>query len=50
MYEFTPGLNQVRSHLVKSLGWIPNCVVVNSYEPGSGLYPHRDGNYIPPAR
>lgn len=24
-----------------------NCVVVNSYAPTSGLYPHRDGNYIP---
>lgn len=47
MYEFTPGLNTVRTHLVKSLAWIPNCVVVNSYAPSSGLYPHRDGKYIP---
>lgn len=47
MHEFTPGLNQVRTHLVKSLGWIPNCVVINSYTPKSGIYPHRDGKYIP---
>jgi alkylated DNA repair dioxygenase AlkB len=47
IYAFTPGLDQVRTMVVAFLSWIPNCVVVNSYAPSSGLYPHRDGNYIP---
>lgn len=47
MYAFTPSLDIVRTEIARVLGWRPNCVVVNSYQPASGLYPHRDGNYIP---
>lgn len=47
MYPFTPGLDTVRSQVALALGWVPNCVVVNSYQPSSGLYTHRDGSYIP---
>ena len=47
MYPFTQALSVIRQRLVDALAWTPNCVVVNSYEPGSGLYPHRDGSYIP---
>jgi|SRR5579885_1401037 len=47
MYEFTPALRQALVRVDLALGTAFNCVVVNTYEPGSGLYPHRDGNYIP---
>jgi len=47
MYAFTPSLDVVRTEVARQLGWRPNCVVVNSYAPSSGLYPHRDGHYIP---
>ena|SRR3990167_4808351 len=29
------------------LGWTANCCVVNSYAPGSGIYPHSDSKRIP---
>ena len=44
---FTPSLDAVRKIIVKEMDWSPNCVVVNSYAPSSGLYPHRDARYIP---
>lgn len=47
MYPFTPALDAVRRRVAAALAWAPNCVVVNSYLPTSGLYPHRDGSYIP---
>jgi len=47
MYAFTPSLDSVRVEVALALAWHANCVVVNSYASGSGLYPHRDGNYIP---
>jgi len=47
MYPMTPGLAAAREQVEKTLSWRANCVVVNSYAPGSGLYPHRDGKYIP---
>lgn len=47
MYPLTPSMLVVRTELVRTIGWTPNCVVVNAYAPESGLYPHRDGNYIP---
>lgn len=47
MHSMTPALNDVRSRVSATLGWTPNCVVVNTYAPSSGLYPHRDGAYIP---
>ncbi len=47
VYPFTPGLDAVRQRVAAALAWSPNCVVVNSYLPASGLYPHRDGAYIP---
>lgn len=36
IYAFTPALDLLRGRLVEALGWRP-----------SGLYPHRDGAYIP---
>lgn len=47
MYPFTPALSKARELVAQALDWRPNCVVVNAYAPGSGLYPHRDGKYIP---
>jgi alkylated DNA repair dioxygenase AlkB len=47
MFPFTPALCQALVRVDLALGTAFNCVVVNTYEPGSGLYPHRDGNYIP---
>ncbi len=47
MGPITPSLDDLRKFLEKELDWSPNCVVVNSYAPGSGLYPHRDAAYIP---
>lgn len=47
VHPFTPALDAVRARVIAAFGWRPNCVVVNSYAPGSGLYPHRDGAYIP---
>lgn len=47
MYDLTPSLLVVRTELMRTVAWNPNCVVVNTYAPESGLYPHRDGNYIP---
>lgn len=46
VYPWTPSLVEVRD-LVAQGGWVPNCVVVNCYASGSGLYPHRDSRYIP---
>jgi hypothetical protein len=42
MHPMTPSLVAL-----KKLVGQPNCVVINSYAPTSGLYPHRDGQYIP---
>lgn len=47
MYEMTPSLVALKELVSETLAWAPNCVVINSYAPGSGLYPHRDGQYIP---
>lgn len=47
IHPFTPALCAVRERVIEALGWRPNCVVVNSYMSGAGLYPHRDGAYIP---
>lgn len=47
MYPFTPALCQALVRVDLALGTAFNCIVINSYEPGSGLYPHRDGQYIP---
>jgi len=47
MFPMTPSLTTLQQLVSAALGWVPNCVVVNSYEPGSGLYPHRDSTYIP---
>lgn len=47
MYPMTPSLAALQKLVGSTLGWYPNCCVINSYEPGSGLYPHRDGQYIP---
>lgn len=47
IHGFTPSLDAIRARIVEALGWQPNCVVINSYSSGSGLYPHRDGAYIP---
>lgn len=47
MFEMTPSLAALQKLVGRELGWHPNCVVVNSYAPGSGLYPHRDSTYIP---
>lgn len=47
MNPMTTSLDAIRKYIEKEMDWSPNCVVVNSYEPGSGLYPHRDARYIP---
>lgn len=47
MYEMTPSLVALKKLVGTTLAWQPNCCVINSYAPGSGLYPHRDGQYIP---
>jgi alkylated DNA repair dioxygenase AlkB len=47
MHPMTPTLTTLQQLVSEELGWAPNCVVVNSYEPSSGLYPHRDSTYIP---
>ena len=47
MYPLTPTLSALIARVDQALSWHPNCVVINSYQPASGLYPHRDGNYIP---
>lgn len=47
MYPMTASLDALRKIVSGGLAWEPNCVVVNSYAPASGLYPHRDGHYIP---
>ncbi len=47
MYPLTPTLGAMIDRIDRALSWRPNCVVINSYAPASGLYPHRDGNYIP---
>jgi len=47
VHPFTPALDAVRSRVAAALAWAPNCVVLNTYAPASGLYPHRDGAYIP---
>jgi alkylated DNA repair dioxygenase AlkB len=47
MHPFSPSLDALRKFIQKELDWSPNCVVVNSYGPSSGLYPHRDSPYIP---
>lgn len=47
MYEFTPALRQALVRVDLALGTAFNCVVINSYAPASGLYPHRDSHYIP---
>lgn len=47
MYPLTPSLSDVIARVEKAVSWRANCVVINSYAPASGLYPHRDGNYIP---
>lgn len=47
MFPMTPSLAALQKLVGSALGWHPNCVVVNSYAPASGLYPHRDSTYIP---
>jgi|SRR5579863_1714733 len=47
MFPFTNALCQALVRVDLALGTAFNCVVVNSYSGGAGLYPHRDGNYIP---
>lgn len=62
VHPMTDGINAVRGALSRSrifegnvLGdptdaigsWYPNCCVLNTYEPTSSLYPHRDSTYIP---
>lgn len=47
MYPFTPALCQALVRVDLALGTAFNCVVINSYEPSAGLYPHRDSHYIP---
>ena len=47
MYAMTPSLAALQKLVGSTLDWYPNCCVINSYAPGSGLYPHRDGQYIP---
>lgn len=47
MYPFTDSLRQALVRVDLALGTAFNCIVINSYEPGSGLYPHRDSHYIP---
>ena len=45
---WTPSLQVVRDLVTTHMnGWQPNCVVVNTYAPQSGLYPHNDSKYIP---
>lgn len=40
-------LGTLRDLVAAAIGVNFNCVVVNSYEAGAGLHPHRDGQYIP---
>lgn len=47
VHPMTQGLTQVQDRLSALLGWQPNCCVINTYAPASGLYPHSDGKYIP---
>lgn len=47
MHPMTPSLAALKQLVWVSLGWEPNCVVVNSYAPTSGIYPHCDSQYIP---
>lgn len=47
MFEFTPSLRQALVRVDLALNTAFNCVVINSYAPSSGLYPHRDSHYIP---
>ncbi len=47
VHPLSPALLEVRQLVAASLCWCPNCIVVNTYEPASGLYPHRDSTYIP---
>jgi len=47
MHAMTPALVEIKQLVAAVTDWHPNCVVVNSYEPGSGIYPHRDSTYIP---
>lgn len=47
MFEFTASLRRALTSVDGALGTSFNCVVINSYAPTSGLYPHRDSNYIP---
>lgn len=37
----------IRDLIDAQFDWHSNCCVVNTYEPSSGLYPHRDSGYIP---
>jgi alkylated DNA repair dioxygenase AlkB len=47
VHPWTPTLAQVRNAVAQQLNWAPNCCVINSYTPTSGLYPHSDSKYIP---
>ena len=47
MYPMTETLSLLQKGIAHTLGWHPNCCVINSYAPDSSLYPHRDGQYIP---
>lgn len=47
MHQMTPTLVKLQQLINSSLSWRANCCVINSYAPGSGLFPHRDGKYIP---